>query len=175
MNPSIKHASHLMVPQIPNETPRRTRRPSGEPPALPRHLQISGVGWLLATAVLVGAALLVFAHGLHGVAVGVTIADDAVIAWLQGLGAPGSVGVFQVLAWPSSWTFLNAVGPALLVTLLALRRFRHLVVALLAITALQVVAGIMLAKSMRRPRQFGVVHRAAWSGWAMPSLQMTLL
>ena len=175
MNPSIKHASHLMVPQIPSETPRRTRRPSGEPPALPRHLQISGVGWLLATAVLVGAALLVFAGGLQGVAVGVTIADDAVAGWLQGLGDPGSVGVFQVLAWLSSWAFLNAVGPALLVTLLALRRFRHLVVALMAITVLQVVVGILLAKSMHRPRPFGVLHRAAWSGWAMPSLQMTLM
>src|SRR3954453_8747070 len=107
MNLPTDHVDHARVPEIPSGTPRRTRRPSGEPPALPRHLQTSGVGWLLATTVLVGTALLVFAGGLHGVAVGVTIADDAVAGWLQGLGAPESVGVFQVVAWPSSWTFLN--------------------------------------------------------------------
>src|SRR4051812_43966686 len=145
MNLPTDHVDHARVPEIPSGTPRRTRRPSGEPPPLPRHLKTSGVGWLLATAVLVGAALLVFGRGVHGVAVGVTVVDDAVVGWLQDLGAPGSVDLFRVLAWPSSWTFLNAVGPALLVTLLALRRFRHLVVALMAFTALQVVGGIMLA------------------------------
>jgi len=174
MNLSSDNAPHLRGPQIPSETTRRIRRPSGEPPALPRHLQTSGVGWLVAAAALVAGAVLVFATGLRGVAVDVSVADSSVVAWLQDIGAPGSVGIFQVLAWLSSWAFLNAVGPALLVTLLALRRFRHLVVALMAITVLQVVAGIMLAKSMHRPRPFGVVYRADWVGWAMPSLQMTL-
>jgi membrane-associated phospholipid phosphatase/tRNA A-37 threonylcarbamoyl transferase component Bud32 len=175
MNLPTDHAAPVGVPEIPSETPRRIRRPSGEPPPLPRHLQTSGVGWLLAATVLVGAAMLVFARGLRGVAVVVSIADDAAVRWLQGLGAPGSVNVYRALAWPSSWAFLNAVGPALLVTLLALRRFRHLVVALMAITVLQLVAGIMLAKAVNRPRPFGVVHQVDWGGWAMPSLQMTLL
>src|SRR3954468_3822509 len=175
MNLPTDHAAPAGVPEIPSESPRRIRRPSGDPPPLPRHLQTSGVGWLLAATVLVGAAMLVFARGLRGVAVVVSIADDAAVRWLQGLGAPGSVNVYRALAWPSSWAFLNAVGPALLVTLLALRRFRHLVVALMAITVLQLVAGIMLAQWMHRPRPFGVVYRADWTGWAMPSLQMTLL
>src|SRR3954467_15061011 len=142
MNLPTDHAIPARVPQIPSGTTRRTRRPSGEPPALPRHLQTSGVGWLVAAAALVAAAVVVFARGLRGVAVAVTVADDSVVAWLQDIRAPGSVGVFRVLAWLSSWTFLNAVGPALLVTLLVLRRFRHLVVALMVITALQIVTGI---------------------------------
>jgi membrane-associated phospholipid phosphatase len=174
MNLPRDHAARV-APAIPSRTTRRTRRPSGEPPPLPRHLQTSGVGWLVAAAIVVAAAVVVFARGLRGVAVDVSVADHSVVAWMQDVHAPGSVGVFQVLAWLSSWAVLNAVGPALLVTLIALRRFRHLVVALMVITALQVVAGIVLAKWMHRPRPFGVVHRAAWSGWAMPSLQMTLL
>jgi hypothetical protein len=32
---------------------RRRRRPTGEPPPLPHHLQTSGIRWLVATAVLV--------------------------------------------------------------------------------------------------------------------------
>src|SRR4051812_5948181 len=174
MNLPTDHAAPVGPPEIASETPRRIRRPSGEPPPLPRHLQTSGVGWLLAATVLVGAAMLVFARGLRGVAVDVSIADDAAVRWLQGLGAPGSVNVYRALAWPSSWASLNAVGPALLLILLALRRFRHLVVALMVITVLQVVAGILLPKWMHRPRPFGVEFRADWAGWAMPSLSMTL-
>src|SRR4051812_47369501 len=175
MNLPTDHAAPAGVPGTPNDTPRRVRRPSGEPPPLPHHLHTSGIGWLVAAAGLVGAALLVFAHGLRGIAVDVSTTDAAVAGWLQRVGDPGSARIYRALAWPGSWAFLNAVGPALLVTLLALRRFRHLLVALMAITALQVVAGIMLAKSMHRPRPFGVQLRADWGGWAMPSLQMTLL
>jgi hypothetical protein len=40
-------------------SPRR-RRPSGQPPPLPHHLQTTGVGWLTATVVLVALSLLVF-------------------------------------------------------------------------------------------------------------------
>src|SRR5829696_2622546 len=143
MNLPTDHAARVAA-AIPSRTTRRTRRPSGEPPPLPRHLQTSGVGWLVAAAIVVVAAVVVFAGGLRGVAVDVSVADSSVVSWLQDIRAPGSVGVFQVLAWLSSWAVLNAVGPALLVTLIALRRFRHLVVALMVITALQVLAGIVL-------------------------------
>jgi tRNA A-37 threonylcarbamoyl transferase component Bud32/membrane-associated phospholipid phosphatase len=175
MDPSTERAPHVMVPHSPSEAPRRVRRPSGEPPALPRHLQTSGIGWLVATAALVAAAVVLFGRGLRGAAVDVSVADRSVVAWLQDIPVPGSVGAFQVVAWLSSWAFLDVVGPTLLVTLLVLRRFRHLVVALMAITALQIVAGILLPEWMHRPRPFGVQLRAAWGGWAMPSLQMTLL
>jgi hypothetical protein len=83
MNLPTDHAPHMAAAIPSRTTTRRTRRPSGEPPPLPRHLQISGVGWLAATALLVAAALLVFAGGLGGVAVAVSVADSAVVAWLQ--------------------------------------------------------------------------------------------
>jgi hypothetical protein len=124
MNLPTDHAAN-MVAAIPTRTTRRTRRPSGEPPPLPRHLQISGVGWLAATALLVAAALLVFAGGLGGVAVAVSVADSAVVAWLQEVLGTGSAGVLRISSWPGSWAFLDLAGPALLIALLALRRFRH--------------------------------------------------
>src|SRR5215213_3600464 len=55
------------------------RRPSGEAPPLPHHLQTSGVGWLVASVVLVVLSMVVFAGGLRGLAVAVTVADDAVV------------------------------------------------------------------------------------------------
>ena len=51
MNLPTDHAAHVAA-AIPSRTTRRTRRPSGEPPPLPRHLQTSGVGWLVAAAIL---------------------------------------------------------------------------------------------------------------------------
>src|SRR5215207_9746185 len=56
----------------------RRRRPTGEPPPLPHHLQTSGVRWLVATLVLVALAIGVFAGGLNGFAVGVAVFDAAV-------------------------------------------------------------------------------------------------
>ena len=51
----------------------RRRRPTGEPPPLPHHLQTSGVRWLVATLVLIVLAVVVFARGLQGLAVGVAV------------------------------------------------------------------------------------------------------
>jgi membrane-associated phospholipid phosphatase/tRNA A-37 threonylcarbamoyl transferase component Bud32 len=174
MNLPTDHAPHVRVLQTPSETTRRTRRPSGEPPPLPRHLQTSGVEWLVAAAVVVGAALLVFAGGLHRVAVDISVVDTAVVRGLQDMRVPGSADLFRTMSWLGSWAFLNVAGPALFVALLALRRFRHLVVWLAVVTVLQIVVGILLAKWMHRPRLFGVEFRADWGGWAMPSLVMTL-
>src|ERR671925_1046197 len=61
---------------------QRRRRPTGEPPPLPYHLQTSGVRWLIAGVVLVALTIVVFARGLRGVAVQVTVVDDAVVKWL---------------------------------------------------------------------------------------------
>src|SRR5512132_2610930 len=67
---------------IPPGTVRRARRrrPTGEPPPLPHHVQTSGVGWLIAALVLVALTIVVFAGGLRGVAVDVTVADDAAVS-----------------------------------------------------------------------------------------------
>ncbi len=51
----------------------RRRRPSGQPPPLPHHVQTTGVGWLTAAVVLVALSLVVFAGGLRGPAVAVTV------------------------------------------------------------------------------------------------------
>src|SRR5215208_4472050 len=70
----------------------RRRRPSGEAPPLPHHLQTSGVGWLVASVVLVVLSMLVFAGGLGGLAVVVTVADDAVVRWRAGPHRAGGRG-----------------------------------------------------------------------------------
>jgi tRNA A-37 threonylcarbamoyl transferase component Bud32/membrane-associated phospholipid phosphatase len=165
-----------VVQRIPPGTVRRARRrrPTGEPPPLPHHVQTSGVGWLIAALVLVALTIVMFAGGLRGGAVDVTVADDAAVRWLGGLQAPGLVGIWGGLAALSSWWALLGLVWGLVLALLVLRRFRHLIVWVILASLLQVV-GAVLAAIAHRPRPFGVEIRMGWGGWALPSLQVMLL
>jgi tRNA A-37 threonylcarbamoyl transferase component Bud32 len=149
------------------------RRPSGEPPPLPHHLQTSGVGWLLAAVVLITLAIVVFGRGMRGPAVAVTVADDTVVSWLAGLQAPGLGVGKRALAALSSWWILNGLVAGLVLALLALRRFRHLIVFLIFANVGVLFAGNMVGGFARRPRPFGVAIETSWGGWALPSLQVT--
>jgi tRNA A-37 threonylcarbamoyl transferase component Bud32 len=152
----------------------RRRRPSGEAPPLPHHLQTSGVGWLVALVVLVVLSIVVFGGGLRGPAVAVTVLDDAVVRWMAGLDAPGLQGTWQALASLGSWWFINTVGFGLVLALLALRRFRHLILALIVAQLLTMISENVVWSSAHRPRPFGVVIGTSWGGWALPSPVMHL-
>jgi tRNA A-37 threonylcarbamoyl transferase component Bud32/membrane-associated phospholipid phosphatase len=148
----------------------RRRRPSGEAPPLPHHLQTSGVGWLVALVVLVVLSIAVFDGGLRGPAVTVTVLDDAVVRWLAGLDAPGLTGTWQALAFLGSWWIRNLLAFGLVVALLALRRFRHLILALIVAQLLTTIPQDVMGSYVRRPRPFGVDIQTGWGGWALPSL-----
>jgi tRNA A-37 threonylcarbamoyl transferase component Bud32/membrane-associated phospholipid phosphatase len=150
------------------------RRPTGEPPPLPYHLQTSGVGWLIAAGVLIVLSIGVFRGGLRGPAIAVTVADDAVVGWLAGRQLPGYVGIMRGLAALSSWWVLNALALGLLLTLLVLRRWRHLIVSF-TLAYLAVTTAAMVGASIQRPRPFGVAIQTGWGGWALPSQQVTFL
>jgi tRNA A-37 threonylcarbamoyl transferase component Bud32 len=175
MDVPADQSARAVTQRIPPGTARRTRRrrPTGEAPPLPYHLQTSGVGWLVAGLVLVALTIAVFAGGLRGVAVDVTVADDAVVRWFGGLQAPGLVGVWRALAALSSWWVLNGLLVGLLLALLVLRRFRHLIVFVVLVQLLTLVVEAWIGPLAQRPRPFGVAIGAGWGGWALPSLQLT--
>jgi tRNA A-37 threonylcarbamoyl transferase component Bud32/membrane-associated phospholipid phosphatase len=162
------------VQRVKPAAPRTHRRPSGEPPPLPYHLQTSGIGWLVALVVLVGLALAVFGRGMRGAAVAVTVVDDAVVRWLSGLAAPSLEPLLQGSARIGSWWVLFVVWVGLIVALLVLRRWRHLIVWVVVFWAGgRIIYGV--ESIARRPRPFGVDLRAGWGGWAMPSMQMAVM
>jgi len=175
MDVPADQSARTVTQRTPPGTARRARRrrPTGEAPPLPYHLQTSGVRWLIAGLVLVALTVMVFARGLRGLAVAVTVADDAVVRWLGGLQAPGLVGVWRALAALSSWWVLNGLLVGLLVALLVLRRFRHLIVFVVLVQLLTLVVEAWVGPLAQRPRPFGVVIRAGWGGWGLPSLQLT--
>jgi hypothetical protein len=141
-------------------SPRR-RRPTGAAPPLPYRLQTSGIRWLVAALVLVGLTLAIFARGLRGPAVAVTVVDDAVVQWLASLVGPGLVAPVRGLARIASWWVLYALYFGLLLVLLVLRRWRHLLLWLVVVQ----LGGMLtfgLAMIARRPRPFGVELRTSW-------------
>src|SRR5215208_3711677 len=179
MDVSADRSTRISAPRrqpAPAETLRlpRRRRPTGEAPPLPYHLQTSGVRWLIVGGVLMALTVAVFARGMRGLAVEVTVVDGAVVRWLTGLQAPGLVGVWRALAAISSWWVINGLLAGLLVALLVLRRFQHLIVVVVLARLLSLIVEAWVGPLAQRPRPFGVVIRAGWGGWALPSVQVTL-
>src|SRR5690349_23561832 len=150
-------------------------RSAGQPPPLPRHRQGTGVGGLGAAVVLLVVAVVVFAGGLRGPAVAVTVADDAVVRWLAGLRAPGLLLAMRALAALGSWVAISTLLYGLLAALLVLRRLRQLLVVLAAWILQGVIIQYLVAPLARRPRPFGVVFHTEWTAWALPSEQMAAL
>jgi membrane-associated phospholipid phosphatase/tRNA A-37 threonylcarbamoyl transferase component Bud32 len=153
---------------------RRRRRPSGAPPPLPRHLETTGVGWLLATVGLVVVLTVIFAASRHGAAVELTVADDRVARWLTELRRGWLTNALQVAAFPASWLASKILAWCIVVPLLVLRRVRHLVVYIVALAVTSQLA-LLLANVLKRPRPFGAVIDGSWSGYGLPSIQVAIL
>ena len=142
---------------------------------MPHHLHMTGVGWLVTAVVLVALSMVVFAGGLRGPAVAVTVLDDAVVRWLAGLDSPWLVWSWEVLAFLGSWWVLNILALGLVLALLVLRRFRQLILALISAQLLTMVEYQVVGPVAQRPRPFGVDIRAGWGGWALPLVQVANL
>ena len=93
------HSAPAVAQRVAPGTVRRARRrrPTGEPPPLPHHIQTSGVRWLAAALLLVALTVVVFAGELRGLAVDVTVVDVAVVRWLGGIDLPGFQGLLRGL------------------------------------------------------------------------------
>ena len=104
----------------------------------------------------------------------VTILDDAGVRWLAGLQVPGLHALLRGLVRGSSWWVLFMLSLGLPLALLVLRRWRHLIVWLVAWNLGSFVIGLV-AMTARRPRPFAVELQSSWGGWAMPSLPVAIL
>jgi membrane-associated phospholipid phosphatase len=154
---------------------RRRRRPTGEPPPLPRHLESTGVGWMVAALGLVTLTLLVFTAGRYGRGVSFAVADNRVVEALANLRTPGLTSFVRGLSGllGSLWT-VKVLAWSTLVVLVVYKRFRHLVIALLSFQAMSLVL-VGLSAAARRPRPFGVELEGPWTSWAMPSRPVAFL
>ncbi|MBJ7453439.1 MAG: phosphatase PAP2 family protein [Blastococcus sp.] len=150
---------------------RRRRRPSGEPPALPRQLRTSGKWWLgLSAAVVVAWAVVVVTGTIRYF----DVADTRVLQAFAELRSPVGIDVAEVAGVLATERALHAMWLANLVLLVAFRRWRHLFVWFGVVLVVVNVAAVM-ATTLQRPRPFEVELLGSWTGFSMPSLPMTVL
>jgi tRNA A-37 threonylcarbamoyl transferase component Bud32/membrane-associated phospholipid phosphatase len=150
---------------------RRRRRPSGEPPALPRQLRTSGKWWLgLSGAVVVAWVVVVVTGTIRYF----DVADTRALQAFAELRSPLGIDIADVAGVLATERALHAMWLANLVLLLAFRRWRHLFVWFGVVLVVVNVAAVM-ASTLQRPRPFEVEIIGPWNGFSMPSLPMTVL
>jgi membrane-associated phospholipid phosphatase/tRNA A-37 threonylcarbamoyl transferase component Bud32 len=154
---------------------RRRRRPTGEPPPLPRHLESTGVGWMVAAVALIALTLLVSTADRYGHGVSLAVVDNWVVQRLDAARTPGLTGIMRGLSGllGSFWT-VKVLAWATVVVLIVYKRYRHLIVGFISVQLTSLLA-IGLAAAARRPRPFGVEIVGSWAGWAMPSRPVMFL
>jgi membrane-associated phospholipid phosphatase/serine/threonine-protein kinase RIO1 len=150
---------------------RRRRRPSGEAPPLPRHLNRSGRWWLAASGIVVLGWIVV---GITGSLVNVDVLDIRILQAISSVRSAALTDVAEVAGVLATPLAVKILWLANMAVLIVFRRWRHLFVWLgvgLLVTNLAESAGRIL----QRPRPFEVEIIGSWSGFAMPSLPMTVL
>jgi tRNA A-37 threonylcarbamoyl transferase component Bud32/membrane-associated phospholipid phosphatase len=148
----------------------RRRRPSGEPPPLPRRIDHS-IRWYL---LLAGIAAALWAAMSVPTVLGVITRGDLVIlhavaavrtAWLTRL-------MLDVNALASPWVRLVLFGT--MAALVAFRRFRHLAAYVVIVPAAALLFSAVM-QEIGRMRPAGIQILGPWQGYAQPSRPVTLL
>ena len=145
---------------------RRHRRPSGEPPPLPRQWDRTGTYWLIT----LGAASVVWfaTIGFEGPRVWFTDQDLDLMRPLIDRRTDGLTSFAREEQRMGLHWLIPIVGWPAIVAMVVSRRWRHLLVFFASAIIVTVVADL-LAWSIERPRPFGVEILGEWGGWAHPS------
>jgi tRNA A-37 threonylcarbamoyl transferase component Bud32/membrane-associated phospholipid phosphatase len=150
---------------------RRRRRPSGEPPPLPRHLNASGKWWLAASAAVVLAWIAVAATGSVSL---FDVADTRVLQAFAQLRSPALTRVALVAGGLATPVAVYLLWVANFAILIVLRRWRHLFVWVGVGLVIESLGSTMLTV-LQRPRPYEVELIGRWAGYSMPSLPITVL
>ncbi len=151
---------------------RRRRRPSGEPPPLPRALNASGKWWLaLAAAVVV---FLIAVATTRRTGATLDVVDHRILERIAALRSPGLTAVAKVAGALATAPAVQGLWLANLIPLVFWRRWRHLFVWL---GAGLLVNNLILAASntIQRPRPMGIEILGHWKGFSGPSLPLAML
>jgi hypothetical protein len=142
------------------------RRPSGEPPPLPKHLDRATLVWLGVAALITFTWIVLAANATTAKAIG--IAENQLTASIANA-RPASLddllaSVNDVL---DGW-FVPIVGWGTIVLCVLNKRWRHFIVLMVALLVTVIVVSVG-ANLVQRPRPLGVVILGTWEGWSMPT------
>ena len=145
---------------------KRRRRPSGEPPPLPRELGLSGKLLIGITVLALIALVFIALVGRAGSALGRS--ESELVAAIGRVRAPWLTDVMRAIDTLASPVVLFTTRLLILAILIVFRRWRHLFVFVGSVLAVELIS-YGIASFMTRPRPFGVTAVAAWEGFSHPS------
>ena len=167
----ITHPKHPhLEPSKP--TRRRRRRPSGEPPPLPRPLQSTGKYWLLVAGLTV--ALWVAAVFWEGGRDRIYGFDGAILQWFESLRTAWMTRVARAIDFLHSEWAIRVLRWATLLTLLSFKRFRHLFVYLGSLLLVGWISSTV-SNLLFRARPTSVEIIGSWAGPSHPSFPAAAL
>ncbi len=142
------------------------RRPSGERPPLPKHLDRATILWL-GLAGMVGVVWIILVSD-DEVARTIGIAEGKLVIEVAQHRVEALTSVLTTLdGWFFTW-LVPLVGWPAMITMAIFKRWRHFVLFLLSLLVVVIVGGIA-EDLIRRARPFGVTILGDWNGWAQPS------
>ena len=147
-------------------TRRRQRRPSGDPPPLPRDSRALDWIWAVAAVVVTGIALSIIletTETLH-------IVGDGVLEAFADIRAPTLTGVAKAIALVTSFGAVQLLRLAVAVALIVTKRFRALVVALVSFVVVDWLVLTLLDRQRPAP---GVTALIDSSNFTFPSWYVT--
>jgi membrane-associated phospholipid phosphatase/serine/threonine-protein kinase RIO1 len=142
------------------------RRPSGEPPPLPRQLGVSGKLFIAVTGLGILAVLTLVVVGNAGPSV--ERFDAKVLGAIASLRTEGLTRIMRAIYALGDPLPLVVLRLLTLVVLVIFRRWRHLFVFVAAVVAVELIT-FGLSNVAARPRPFSVTHLASWEGFSLPS------
>jgi tRNA A-37 threonylcarbamoyl transferase component Bud32 len=165
--------SRSVTPQRAPRGAGKRRRPSGEPPPLPRRLGVSGRVWIVLALSLLAIVGLILAYRALGA--DFDRWDSAVLRGIASIRAGWLTTVMAGIntALTSRWT-IRILRLGTVAALAGLRRWRHLLTFLGSVIAVE-LAAYQLAIFQARVRPFGVTIIGHWDGFSFPSPQVAAL
>src|SRR6266511_1965884 len=144
------------------------RRPSGEPPPLPREDRWTRRIWVLAAVLLLGAGLSVLVATTDVV----QTADQAVLSWFAEARSSALTDAAKLVALLTTFAAVMTLRCATVLVLVVYRRFRHLVVFLATLVVTDWVVVRLLFVELPRPTVPVLVDADAY---AFPSKAISTL
>ena len=169
--PRPGHEGPEVTPLITASPRGRRRRPSGEPPPLPRHID-HGIRWYLLLAGLAG--VLWAGMSVPAVLGLITRADLGILHAVAAVRAGWLTRVMlEVDALASPWT-VRLMAWGTIAVLVAFRRFRHLAAYLVIVLGAALLLSAM-TQEIGRMRPVGITILGPWQGYAQPSRPVATL
>ena len=153
-------------------TRRRQRRPSGDPPPLPRESKARRWLWATVAVIIVGIGL--------GVTLSTTDAlddlGDEVLVWFADVRTAFLTGIAKGVALVTSFGAVQILRLGVAVTLVITKRFRALVVALVSFVLVDWLVRTVLSTQRPAPSVTALVESASYSfpSWPMTAFAITV-